>query len=120
MRDFDGYYERISHADEKRLMKLLEDFYKKSDFHSFFESHPVDLKSITLEDWILMDEIDKKFVMIRDIIDVLEEREADYGKYPTMSDFMPRYVETINGMHGGHSKHRLASGGHREELCATQ
>lgn len=248
VRDFDGYYERISHADEKRLLKLLEDFYKKSDFHSFFESHrplyeeceramqdvldkidfgwydkffgprnnssfkiylgiiigpanyatrqryengtekvcalmgccdrnnegrifygvhytlpviihecnhsycnplneevwdkikdkateiftpnaefyssiaygnplfvmnetfveacvvrylmshPVDLKGITIEDWILMDEIDKKFVMIRDIIDVLEEREADYGKYPTMSDFMPRYVETINGM----------------------
>lgn len=39
VRDFDGYYERISHADEKRLLKLLEDFYQKSDFDwydSFF------------------------------------------------------------------------------------
>ena len=34
--------------------------------------------------------------MIRDIIKVLEEREAHPDRYPTMRDFMPRYIETIN------------------------
>lgn len=62
----------------------------------YLMSHDVDLKGYTIEDWIQMDEVDKKFVMIRDIINVLDEREADYDKYPTMSDFMPRYVEAIN------------------------
>lgn len=45
---------------------------------------------------ITVDEVNKKFYMIRDIIDVLAEREAEMDKYPTMKDFMPRYIETIN------------------------
>ena len=43
-----------------------------------------------------MDETQKKFVLIRDIIKVLEEREAHPDLYPTMADFMPRYMQTIN------------------------
>ena len=43
-----------------------------------------------------MDETQKKFVLIRDIIKVLEEREAHPDLYPTMSDFMPRYIQTVN------------------------
>ena len=38
----------------------------------------------------------KRFFMIRDIMKALEEREADTVCYPTMRDFMPKYVEAIN------------------------
>ena len=38
----------------------------------------------------------KRFFMIRDIMKALEEREADTVSYPTMRDFMPKYVEVIN------------------------
>ena len=38
----------------------------------------------------------KRFFMIRDIMKTLEEREADTVSYPTMRDFMPKYVEAIN------------------------
>ena len=41
-------------------------------------------------------EVYKKFFMIRDIMKALEEREADTVSYPTMRDFMPKYVEVIN------------------------
>lgn len=34
--------------------------------------------------------------MIHDIISVLEEREVHPELYPTMRDFMPRYIETVN------------------------
>ncbi len=45
---------------------------------------------------IKIDEEDKRFYMIRDVIKILEEREKNKEAYPTMHDFMPRYVETIN------------------------
>lgn len=37
--DFDDYYDRISRKDEKRLIRLLQDFYTVSRFHDFFEQH---------------------------------------------------------------------------------
>ena len=43
-----------------------------------------------------IDDEDKRFYMIRDVIKVLEEREQNQEAYPTMHDFMPRYIETIN------------------------
>lgn len=62
----------------------------------YLMKHPVDLNGYTLEDWIKMDEVKKKFVLIRDIIKVLEEREAHPDRYPTMEDFMPRYIQAVN------------------------
>ena len=41
-------------------------------------------------------EVYKKFFMIRDIMKALEEREANTVSYPTMRDFMPKYLEAIN------------------------
>ena len=41
-------------------------------------------------------EVYKKFFMIRDIMKALEEREANMVSYPTMRDFMPKYIEAIN------------------------
>lgn len=41
-------------------------------------------------------EVYKKFFMIRDIMKALEEREANMVSYPTMRDFMPKYLEAIN------------------------
>ena len=73
---------------------VLPDYLSEVD--SFFAGHPIDMNGYTLEDWIKMDEEDKKFVMIRDVIRVLDERERLADKYPTMRSFMPRYVETVN------------------------
>ena len=73
---------------------VLPDYLSEVD--SVFSGHPIDMNGYTLEDWIKMDEDDKKFVMIRDVIRVLDERERLADKYPTMRSFMPRYVETVN------------------------
>lgn len=73
---------------------VLPDYLSEVD--SVFAGHPIDMNGYTLEDWIKMDEEDKKFVMIRDVIRVLDERERLADKYPTMRSFMPRYVETVN------------------------
>ena len=62
----------------------------------YLMQHPIDMNGYTLEDLIEMDETQKKFVLIRDIIKVLEEREAHPDLYPTMTDFMPRYIQTVN------------------------
>lgn len=62
----------------------------------YLMQHPIDMNGYTLEDLIEMDETQKKFVLIRDIIKVLEEREAHPDLYPTMADFMPRYIQTVN------------------------
>ena len=76
---------------------VLPDYLSEVD--SVFAGHPIDMNGYTLEDWIKMDEEDKKFVMIRDVIRVLDERERLADKYPTMRSFMPRYVETVNSFH---------------------
>lgn len=39
---------------------------------------------------------DKRFYMIHDVIEVLGEREQHRDLYPTMHDFMPRYIEVVN------------------------
>lgn len=39
---------------------------------------------------------DKRFYMINDVIEALHEREQHADLYPTMHDFMPRYVEVVN------------------------
>ena len=48
------------------------------------------------ETQIKIREVYKKFFMIRDIMKALEEREANTVNYPTMRDFMPKYLEAIN------------------------
>lgn len=35
--NFNHYYRGITPRHEKKLITLLEDFYKKTDFHSFFK-----------------------------------------------------------------------------------
>ena len=77
---------------------VLPDYLSEVD--SVFAGYPIDMNGYTLEDWIKMDEEDKKFVMIRDVIRVLDERERLADKYPTMRSFMPRYVETVNSFQG--------------------
>ena len=36
---FDGYYDRITRRNEKKFLRLLEDFNRESGFHEFFLSH---------------------------------------------------------------------------------
>lgn len=38
----------------------------------------------------------KRFYMIKDVIEALAEREQQTSKYPTMYDFMPRYIKVVN------------------------
>lgn len=65
----------------------------------YLATHPLRMEKTEwdklYERFIQIDE-QKRFYMIRDIIKVLEEREAHPDRYPTMRDFMPRYIETIN------------------------
>ncbi|MGN1215372.1 MAG: DUF4932 domain-containing protein, partial [Candidatus Cryptobacteroides sp.] len=37
--DFDDFHSRLGRADEKKFIRLLEDFYKDSSFGEFFENH---------------------------------------------------------------------------------
>lgn len=37
--DFDGYYERITPENEKKLISLLQDFYDTTKFHEFYLRH---------------------------------------------------------------------------------
>lgn len=39
---------------------------------------------------------EKRFYMIYNVIDALSERERQLSLYPTMHDFMPRYIEVVN------------------------
>ena len=39
---------------------------------------------------------DKRFYMIHDVIDALTERDRQRDIFPTMHDFMPRYIEVVN------------------------
>ena len=39
---------------------------------------------------------DKRFYMIHDVIEALTERQQQRDIYPTMHDFMPRYIEAVN------------------------
>lgn len=87
------FYESIAYGDPRLVM---DETFVEASVVRYLMSHPIDMNGYTLEDWIKMDEEDKKFVMIRDVIRVLDERERLADKYPTMRSFMPRYVETVN------------------------
>ena len=49
-----------------------------------------------IERLLEIDEKDRKFLLIRDLTDMLKEREEHMDIYPTMRDFMPRYIEEVN------------------------
>lgn len=67
----------------------------------YLMSHPLDLSGTKytmetlIERYIKIDEENKKFTMIRDIIEVLGEREQNPTLYPTMHDFMPELVKAV-------------------------
>ena len=79
-------------------MRSLVDYLNKTAHEYYVLDNP----SISDAEWdklyerFIQIEEQKRFYMIRDIIKVLEEREAHPDRYPTMRDFMPRYIETIN------------------------
>jgi len=62
----------------------------------YLMSHEINLGRFTVEDFINADESGKKFLLIRPVIEALEERETNPDLYPTMREFLPRYVEVIN------------------------
>ena len=86
------FYDSIAYGSPRLVM---DETFVEACVVRYLMSHPIDMHGYTLEDWIKMDEVDKRFVMIRDVIRVLDEREKQLDRYPTMRAFMPRYVETV-------------------------
>lgn len=37
--DYNGHYDHITKKNEKKFLKLLQDFYKKSNFQTFYDNH---------------------------------------------------------------------------------
>lgn len=87
------FYDSIAYGNPRLVM---DETFVEACVVRYLMSHPIDMNGYTLEDWIKMDEVDNRFVMIRDVIRVLDEREKQLDKYPTMRAFMPRYVETVS------------------------
>ena len=53
-----------------------------------------------IERLILSDEKQKKFVLVRTMIEALGNRESGNKQYATMRDFMPEYAEAVNAYQG--------------------
>lgn len=88
------FYSSIAYGSP--LLVMNETFVEAAVIR-YLMSHNVDLNGYTIEDWITMDEKEKRFIMIRDVIKALGEREELIDSFPTMKDFMPRYIEAVNG-----------------------
>ncbi len=41
-------------------------------------------------------EENKAFLLVRSLVDALEQRETHQADYPTMDDFMPEFIKTVN------------------------
>ena len=41
-------------------------------------------------------EENKAFMLVRSLVDALEQRETHQADYPTMDDFMPEFIKTVN------------------------
>jgi len=92
------FYDSIAYGNP---LYVLNETFVEACMIRYLMSHPIDLNdtgftmSKLIERYIEIDEIDKKFTMIRDIIDALGKREKNSVQYRTMHDFMPEYVKTV-------------------------
>lgn len=95
-----AFYASIAYGSPVHVMN--ETFVEASMFR-YLMTHPIDLEGTgfagmeeLIERLLEIDEKDRKFLLIRDLTDMLKEREEHMDIYPTMRDFMPRYVEEVN------------------------
>lgn len=75
---------------------LMNETFVEACVVRYLKDHNLELKRNTPEEYLERNEIRKKFLFIRPLEKALEERESKAEQYPTMNDFLPRYVETIN------------------------
>ncbi|MGM9738060.1 MAG: DUF4932 domain-containing protein [Candidatus Cryptobacteroides sp.] len=94
------FYASIAYGSPELMM---DETFVEACMMRYLMKHPLDLDGTgfknmdeLLERLIDIDETDKKFILIRDIIDALQEREDNYDKYPEMRDFMPVYAARVN------------------------
>ena len=94
------FYDSIAYGSPELMM---DETFVEACMMRYLMTHPLDLDGTGFKDMdellerlIDIDETDKKFILIRDIIDALQEREDNYDKYPEMRDFMPVYASRVN------------------------
>jgi len=93
------FYDSIAYGNP---LYVLNETFVEACMIRYLMSHPIDLSGSKytmpglIDRFIEIDEDGKKFTMIRDIIDVLGERESNAVEYKSMTDFMPEYVKAVN------------------------
>ena len=93
------FYRSIAYGSPQYV---INETFVEASMIRYLMSHPLDLSGTKysmpklIERFIEIDEEDKKFTMIRDVIEALGQREQHPDLYPTMHDFMPEYVKTVN------------------------
>ena len=73
-----------------KALNISEEEYQAADNRDAL-LHDAYIKLLTRIDYE-----DKRFYMIHDVIEALGERERLRDQYPTMHDFMPRYIQVVN------------------------
>lgn len=92
------FYRSIAYGNP---LYVLNETFVEASMIRYLMSHPLDLSGTKytmpklIDRYIEIDESNKKFTMIRDIIEALGTREQSPTLYPTMHDFMPEYVKVV-------------------------
>ena len=99
-----SFYDSIAYGS---AVLVMNEMFVEASMLRYLMSHPVDLDGTgfgnmdeLIERLILIDEQQKKFKLVRIMIEVLGRREESYDRYTTMRDFMPVYAEAVNGYQG--------------------
>ena len=93
------FYRSIAYGSPEYIMNEM---LVEASMIRYLMSHPLDLSGTRFEgmealiDRLIMVDDKKKFILVRTMIDVLGRREAEYGAYPTMRDFLPEIVKAVN------------------------
>ncbi|MGM9743164.1 MAG: DUF4932 domain-containing protein [Candidatus Cryptobacteroides sp.] len=95
-----AFYASIAYGSP---LHVMNETFVEACMIRYLISHPLNLEGTgfngmdeLIECLLDIDEKKKRFLLIRDLADILKEREEHTDIYPTMQDFMPRYVEVVN------------------------
>lgn len=95
-----SFYSSIAYGAPKFVMNEM---FVEASVIRYLMSHPLDLSGTRFKDMdelierlILSDEKQKKFVLVRTMIEALGNRESGNKQYATMRDFMSEYAEAVN------------------------
>lgn len=94
------FYASIAYGSPNLVMNEM---FVEAAVMRYLQTHPVELDGTRFKDMdelieklILSDEKQKKFFLVRTMTEALSKREADYGRYATMRDFLPVYASAVN------------------------